>query len=241
MNAVYFLNQEVGWIGGDRLFRTIDGGQNWQFTNNAAVKSMVFLDQNAGFLVGDADRTLYNTTTSGEVWVKVAGIESFIDKVWFIDKTHGWAAGDFVYRTTDGGSTWTRGTPQIGFGDGRFIVYDLNFTDLNHGWVIAGRPSLSGRLYITNDGGRTFKQALFSGAGNVLRSVYFHPDSSGWAVTDKGSFVQTADGGKNGVRQGDRKFQPLTKVNFIGDFGYAFGASGNSGASLGFYIYRPAN
>ena len=243
--ALHAIDDLRAWAVGEngRILHTANGSQ-WTAQNSGITRTLrdvFFLDSRTGYAAGD-DFTLLRTIDGGNTWGSVLTTPATNFKtLLFSDILNGWAAGDFVYRTTDGGRTWTRGIPQIGFGDGRFVVYDLNFTELNNGWVIAGRPSLSGSLYITNDGGRTFNQAFFSGAGNVLGSVYFHPDSSGWAVTDKGSFVQTADGGKNGVRQGDRKFQPLTKVNFIGDFGYAFGASGNTGPSLGFYIYRPDN
>ncbi|MCG8608123.1 YCF48-related protein [bacterium] len=243
MYAVSSINRNVGWIGGDRLFRTTDGGQTWQFTHNSASQSLAFLNQNTGFIVG-RDRKLYKTTTAGLQWTLVGNVSGFVDEVFFLDNSYGWVAGDFVYRTTDGGQTWNVGTPNIGSGDQSNIIYDLNFRNRAHGWVVIGPLSgtSTGLLYRSNDGGATFDRRAFQAAlGERLRSVYLHADLSGWAVTSQGSFFQSADEGNTSVRHGARTNQPLSKVNFIGNFGYAYGETGNSGASIGLFIFRPSN
>ena len=61
LNAVYFLDNKRGWIGGDNGFlsRTEDGGQSWvkqAVQTTAAINDIYFRDKEAGFLIaGNCD------------------------------------------------------------------------------------------------------------------------------------------------------------------------------------------
>ena len=56
LNAVYFLDNKRGWIGGDGGFlsRTEDGGHSWVkqvVQTTAAINDIYFRDKDAGFLI----------------------------------------------------------------------------------------------------------------------------------------------------------------------------------------------
>src|SRR5258708_39181306 len=71
LNAVYFLDNKRGWIGGDNGFlsRTEDGGQIWgkqAVQTDAAINDIYFRDKDAGFLI--AGNVIFATHDNGVRW-----------------------------------------------------------------------------------------------------------------------------------------------------------------------------
>src|SRR5215212_11434722 len=127
---VHFLNELDGWgVTETQIVRTNDGGGTW-----------------------------YNVTPP-DVTETGSTIEIFI-----LDNQHAWMQKpDFnnfpnnglLYRTTDGGLTWTiSSTP--------FSAGDLSFTDVANGWMLAdlgvGAGSNAVAVFQTSDGGATWTQ-----------------------------------------------------------------------------------
>jgi photosystem II stability/assembly factor-like uncharacterized protein len=105
----------------------------------------------------------------------------------FIDQQRGWVVGAFgtVYRTGDGGATWT---PQVSKTTQQ--LYDIDFVDGDHGWIV-GR---SGLVLATRDGGATWTPQP-SGTDKHLFGVDFADDRHGVIIGDWGTILTTADGG----------------------------------------------
>src|SRR5215212_1516484 len=142
---VHFLNELDGWgVTETQIVRTNDGGGAW-----------------------------YNVTPP-DVTETGSTIEIFI-----LDNQHAWMQKpDFnnfpnnglLYRTTDGGLTWTiSSTP--------FSAGDLSFTDVANGWMLAdlgvGAGSNAVAVFQTADGGATWTQTYTNDpnlpdAGNSL-------------------------------------------------------------------------
>ncbi len=98
---------------------TDDGGEHWTSqTLKDHPRSLFFLNQSTGWLVGDDN--LWITEDSGHTWRKVAEQKKpdhklgptppggLITRVWFLDAQRGFAAGlqKSVFETHDGGRTW---------------------------------------------------------------------------------------------------------------------------------------
>jgi photosystem II stability/assembly factor-like uncharacterized protein len=94
-------------------------------------------------------------------------VETFV-----LDRNHAWVQKpDFnnfpnnglLYRTTDGGRTWTISSTPFSSGD-------LNFTDVNNGWMLAdlgvGAGSNAVAVFRTTDGGTTWTQAYTNDPNN---------------------------------------------------------------------------
>lgn len=83
-----------------------DQGDTWDIADRPEYnRSMHFIDRLTGW-VGGNDK-IYKTINGGLNWVPTTlpGI-SFIDDIDFIDENRGWAVGNKVYGTEDGGETW---------------------------------------------------------------------------------------------------------------------------------------
>ena len=69
-NSVFFLNENLGWIGGNNgvILKTIDGGENWDmYWAGTTVVGIHFYDENIGFCV-DQGAYVYSTDDGGETW-----------------------------------------------------------------------------------------------------------------------------------------------------------------------------
>jgi photosystem II stability/assembly factor-like uncharacterized protein len=135
---IQFLNELDGWaVTESQIVRTNDGGSTW-----------------------------YNVTPP-DVTETGYTVETFI-----LDNTHAWVQKpDFnnfpnnglLYRTTDGGLTWTISSTPFSGGD-------LNFTDVNNGWMLAdlgvGAGSNAVAVFQTTDGGATWTQTYTNDPNN---------------------------------------------------------------------------
>lgn len=102
------------------------------------------------------------------------------------DALHAWIVnGDRVWRTEDGGVTWTSHRHEA--------MTDLRsmwFADALHGWVVGG----GGLIFHTTDGGLSWMPQS-SSTDKTLNAVQFINVQCGWAVGEGGTILATTDGG----------------------------------------------
>ena len=128
--SIQFLNELDGWgVTETQIVRTNDGGVTWYNVTPPEVTE-------TGYSV---DTFVLDNT---HVWVQLADLENFPNS-------------GSLYRTTDGGLTWT--SNKVPFSRG-----DLNFLDPNNGWVMSVLGAAAGSMGIsvfqTSDGGVTWDQ-----------------------------------------------------------------------------------
>ncbi len=143
------VNQETGFllhhgIANNTLYRTDNGGQSW-VTVNAAIPDLAnesnlhFFDGQRGLLPGSGG-TLYQTTDGGINWIPVEefGVDEVISHIDFVDQQTGYIAvynqqtqTGRIYRSNDGGSSWTAEATT----DGYFFT-DFHFADKNNGYAL---------------------------------------------------------------------------------------------------------
>jgi photosystem II stability/assembly factor-like uncharacterized protein len=143
--SIEMLDEIYGWaVTETQIVRTNDGGVTW-----------------------------YNVTPAGLVEM---GYSVFMD---FLDVQHAWIQvpdpnnfpfGGTMYRTSDGGLTWTSSMTPFSGGD-------ISFVDANNGWMMAdlgvGAGSMAISVFQTNDGGATWTRTYtndpnIDGAGDTL-------------------------------------------------------------------------
>src|ERR1700704_3227867 len=88
---------------------TNDGGKQWSFVEfKDRPLSMFFLNESVGWIA--AEHGVWETEESGRTWKKVEGLKKGIQRIYFTNRSNGYAIGypNALYQTTDGGKTWPR-------------------------------------------------------------------------------------------------------------------------------------
>lgn len=228
------------------VLRTTDGGRHWKTVTppglpNSEVSALYILDAKTAWLPARVNAHLmwlYRTIDGGVSWqqfiLPASGVNLPIPT--FVDQDHGWMIDEppaqpvdptqsvqstrksFLLQTSDGGKTWQRGG-QLPVSQG-----GLQFLDRQTGWLTSsfsssskGQPfSIRTALYITHDGGHTWKpQALLDAQGRpeskqpaFLQGPTFFNQLQGYivasfATTPSGSeeaLYTTQDGGNTWLR-----------------------------------------
>lgn len=209
LNTIQFLNDELGWVGGEGLLaKTTDGGETWtyQLENEYFVNKLQMIDENLGFAVvnsfGDFTGTqgIYRTTDGGDNWVLVYETADEPRTLFFTDQNRGWVAGvnDLILKTSDGGDNWIVQDQFVGElgGDESFWIQDLFFLDENRGWGAGHYSPADNRLIVhTEDGGDTW-EVVYDFMGSPFNFIHMFDESSGLTGSNR-AIWKVSNGGKN--------------------------------------------
>jgi photosystem II stability/assembly factor-like uncharacterized protein len=181
-NAPSFSDRTHGWLtsGSGQLYTTEDGGRSWLLSllsiRNPYFSHPQLLDPSIGLVLagamvgGKTGPTLLKTVDGGLSWDQV--LPSFYpDHASYLDAWVGFGVdgigaalgANWVYRTADGGRTWSIAAA---LPDTLFNPFQVQFVDALHGWVIGQDCPLPANqqdcnniaLYRTLDGGQTWKR-----------------------------------------------------------------------------------
>ena len=162
-----FLNANDAWIvqvtpnnsnaNAFQVIRTTDGGKNWQTGS---------------------------TVPAGPSLQDYPGVPMFINlqNGWIEFVTNGGpGAGSesvAIFRTTDGGKSWTKVTdttnPNSGLPNGG-LKSGISFKDAQNGWATGRDASSAPWLYVTHDGGASWKKQALPGATDATASYLTTP------------------------------------------------------------------
>lgn len=215
VDQVQFLSTTVGFArapqkrGLPTLFRTDDGGATWRAIYTAPSRprrpngpTQFFAD---GSGIGAVERwksaAFLRSTDAGRTWAQIEAISDIcgafttsVCDLSFADPQHGWATITCarsplhaLYRTEDGGATWSRmaapgppDDPPVG----------ISFVDQRTGYLV----SAAGYLWRTDDAGATW--AAVDQQAAHTRSLAFVTATPGWELRGTQLFA-TADGGQS--------------------------------------------
>jgi photosystem II stability/assembly factor-like uncharacterized protein len=181
------------------FYRSQDRGATWEELGGLSDNFGSVFDVHfgaSGHLVAIQGGSLLTSDDGGESWDErfPSTQDVYFDELHFPSETVGYASGGSsseqgsigsVYRTDDGGVTWTRRT----FTHGEVSAAD--FFDEDHG-VVATNP---GELWSTADGGATWELIGPAPDGSILLDIA-HRDASHWyAVSYQGCVYETRDAG----------------------------------------------
>ena len=170
---IFFVDDNHGWIAaysggatsfpGAAILRTTDGGESWTTpidNDSTNINSVFFLETNTGWAVGQGGLIMHSTD-GGVNWnIQQSATQEYdLHDVYFKDANNGWAVGGednftgtqegYIYRTTDGGETWTLQFTDDDFGNN--IIEKLAFPDDQNGWGDGVRTSDGGDTWTTED------------------------------------------------------------------------------------------
>jgi len=151
-SEVYFIDENIGFLSGDGIWKTTNGGANWNQTNlpvGGYGEDVCFIDNSIGYIAGG--NIVVKTSDQGGSWstIRTGPSGVYYRAVDFYDENLGIVVGwtENILRTTDGGVNWTVITPPVVTGN----IYDVNFIDANNVYAIAWDYILH-----SSDGGLTW-------------------------------------------------------------------------------------
>ena len=254
MNDVCFVNENVGWVVGflapttvdtviGVVFKTTDGGHNWQllYERSAPNQDLIddqripfwsihFIDQNTGWVAGQfysvTGGELLRTTDGGLNWNVVNDSRACIKHVQFVNSSQGWLietysrwfSGYGVSKTVDGGVSWQT-VFSNGISYGLMPSPSLYFVNDSLGWI--SEPAFSpgwdwesGRVHKTTDGGTSWLTDTLECPGNS--AMHFKDETNGCVVGANGQILNTQDGGQSWIPRSTLVFyENLTSIDFI--------------------------
>jgi len=224
--SVYFLNQNLGWACGSNatIIKTTDGGISWITQSSPTInhfEKVKFVDENNGWIWGW--NKLIKTTNGGANWSEVVLPFSFTD-CFFISPATGWITSrnntnqdSEIYKTTDGGITWTS----------QFFSMDQSlgaifFLNENYAWVCGFYEIIR-----TNNGVLTWTPDFTVSFGGAPWDLSFVDTLTGWlAHNTLGSYTisKTTDGGEIWFDQLAESGKFIESIYFLNlSTGYAAG------------------
>lgn len=232
--GIYFLNENVGFATGlkGRILRTYNGGNSWEnysITYNTISEIEISSQQTVFALVGN---DVLKSLNRGAEWVNQGSVINGqkTRSISFIDDKIGYAiaggtpgtsaASDLIYKTLDGGVTWSRQNQnEIELASNGLNV--IKFIDENVGFINSFRRN----TYKTNDGGITWQ--LIPSLNHVIREFYFIDSNVGYAINSRnsnGRVFRTSDGGDNWELVYERDGHDIYALHFIdSQVGYIIG------------------
>lgn len=232
-DAAYLLS--IGEGPSSRLFKTTDGGASWSvvLANRDAAgffDAAAFRDERRGLVLGDpvdGSFTLLRTADGGGSWERVdpdamppslPGEAAFAasgsclvilgDRAWFCT---GGAEVARVFRSEDGGRSWTAHPLPIAAGVPSAGAFALAFRDPDHGVAVGGdylQPDGGDRVVaLTDDGGRTWRLPAGPGPAGYRSDVAFVPG-------DPSRLVAVGPSGTDGSSDGGESWEPIGVTGF---------------------------
>jgi photosystem II stability/assembly factor-like uncharacterized protein len=226
--APVFPDTQTGYLGygSGYVLKTTDGGATWAQVSSGygeALDDVGRLEDGTLLAVGERG-TLLTSDGAGQWTLHEALTNVHLRAVDVVGPQSAVAVDEDgrVYRSADGGATWTAGaaTPA------GLTAYDIRFSTLLDGWM-SGSGFSAGALFHTTDGGDSW--TAVPDIGGSLIALDFE-GASGWASYSGGTYYRSTDDGASwaeGELPGfpsairDMDFADASVGYAVGNFGYA--------------------
>ena len=207
MNYIKMFDSKNGIAMGDGksapktavFLKTTDGGINWVSVNDSAFgdfsgdtwRRLDFVSPNVGYFYesGLNPQSIYKTTDGCKTWKKLQ-TPAYAQVLKFYDENFGLmytvASNSTVYRTTNGGESWTSSVIPSDKGWGNDIEFLKN--DPSKVWL-----GTKNALYFSSDGGQSWNKNM--ALSTYGRDIVFTDTKCGWFLSDDNIYRTTNNGG----------------------------------------------
>ena len=204
------LDGQRAWVGtkDGRIFATTNGGSLWSQQaypgrQSGFIDAIHMFPDGTGYALGDPPGdgkfVVLKTQDFGGNWVHLAnepGLSAteagWNNSFWWSDAQHGWFGtnSDRIWRTTDGGTTWTSAST------GSTNSYGVAFNDAETGYAVHD----NGYVARSTDGGQTWGAVNLSTTDQMAAVTCVSGAHAAWAVTASEPF-HTRDNGATWVAE----------------------------------------
>lgn len=215
LRRLSFLDGLNGWVAGDSgtILRTTGGGQAWIQQNTGIaedIRAIFMLNDRRGWALAPwfSDTTygtiLLSTTNGGNVWQSEPWMGEYFTSIYFKDSLVGWLASGRIFKTTNGGTTWTAS------GQLSTPIFNLRFFSADYGFAMGGVFDLFGAVLRTTNAGETWTTRNVA-PGPVYDLCYLDSlNIIGVSGGDFAGIITTTNGGDNWELRSPNIFgQPL--------------------------------
>lgn len=209
-NTAWIASQDIFAYTGGRIYKTINGGTTWTYQSTAVFNEYAnfvhFFNANEGIAIGDS--LIYKTMDGGTNWTKV--YNTFKPLGYSINcnynaievrGNHVWFGHQRLFYSSDRGNTWTLLKTNI-YPD---LYKGIAFKDSLNGIAVAahyvtggsggGGWTDDGNLYITNDGGNTWRKKYIKLPGSYFGKNYDIKYHIAYIPGSKNSYILNAERG----------------------------------------------
>lgn len=198
---ISFIDEYNGWATDEQTFvyRTRDGGINWQRLGQVMAghdffvqQQLTFIDESHGWLIDPF--SVWRTEDGGKSWRQTqitygsGQLKHQLVKAFFVNHYKGWlgGTGGIIYSTDDGGKSWKQEMRSVNSSD----ITDLFFLDQSTGWVSKGGWNMESNTYTAGIHSysidQNWHQLPFPDKNTVIESLHFIDRNNGWAVGYRG-------------------------------------------------------
>jgi photosystem II stability/assembly factor-like uncharacterized protein len=226
INKIFFApvgSGTTGWAGGTGLFKSTNGGGNWEQQSASVIADMYFADANTGAVL--TSELAFGKTSNGGSNFTLTNITSRTDlagkslRFAVISYALGVnAAGDssFIFKSTNTGDTWAQVFKINGF------YSSFSFVNNNTG-IMCGS---SGLIRKTTDGGSSWP-IINSGTSVNLQKAAYISSSIAYITGLNGVILKSTDAGATWLQQQSGTGQVLKDVlGFENDLALICGGNG---------------
>ena len=209
------------------ILNSQDHGKNWKrqiLKGDSSTSLPTLIDVTVcpdnRFVALDATRKLWVSDKNGENWKsRPIGTEEEVTALTCDPQGVIWVVGSFtlIVKTEDFGASWIDKSIQEDA-----IFSRIQFIDKQHA-IVTGE---FGSIYITADGGETWKPSGLIPNEFYPMSSLFISLNEGWAGGLQGIIFHTKDGGLNWQRQSTGTVAPIYNIFPVGDKIFAAGEQG---------------
>jgi photosystem II stability/assembly factor-like uncharacterized protein len=195
-----FLATQTGTCPGKRcamaLLGTANGGRTWQTVHTGmSFSSLSFVSPTRGYGVDVGDRLLV-TRDGGRHWSASPAPAGRAARVDFVDAQHGWLLAGQLFRTVNGGRSWTRLPFRCGENQ---TIARLSFVNHTTGFLLCNEMNgpFPVYLYRSDDSGASWREvSTVDSMAHALGAFDFISPQIGFVSAGFGNLLQTNDGGR---------------------------------------------
>lgn len=199
LTSVSFRSPGTGFaVGTDgKIIKTADNGGSWITLPSGTSESLtsVFIpegNESTVYAVGghhsgseNSGGVILKSPDNGNTW-ELIGTNFCLNSVFFTDEMTGYAVGEYLLKTKNGGSDWI----VLNSGNPVTMLYSVFFTGPMKGFAVGE----AGTILMTDDGGESWVMQA-SGTNASLRSVSFPEPGTGFVAGTGGTILRTTNGG----------------------------------------------